>query len=219
VVLNARDSEALAAAADGLRREGGRVQTRVFDVTMPEQVSAAIDEIETEIGAIDILVNNVGSQYRAPLEEFPFEAWQRLIDTNLTGIFLVAQAVGRRMIRRGHGKIINILSMQSELARPGIAPYAATKGGVKMLTRSMCAEWAKFGIQVNGIGPGYFVTPLTQPLKDDPAFDAWLCARTPAGRWGEVEELTGAAVYLASRASDFVNGQVIYVDGGILAVI
>ncbi|MGD0123529.1 MAG: SDR family oxidoreductase [Candidatus Limnocylindrales bacterium] len=219
VVLNARDAEALAAAAEEMRREGLRAHTRVFDVTVPEQVDAAIEEIEAGIGSIDILVNNVGTQHRAPLEEFPLEAWKRLLDTNLTAVFLVGQAVGRRMIKRRHGKIINILSMQSELARPGIAPYAATKGGVKMLTRSMCAEWARYGIQVNGIGPGYFVTPLTQVLKDDPAFDAWLCGRTPAGRWGDVEELVGAAVFLSSSASDYVNGQIIYVDGGLLAVI
>jgi gluconate 5-dehydrogenase len=219
VVLNARDSEALAAAAEEMRREGLRVHTRVFDVTVPEQVDAAIEEIEAGIGSIDILVNNVGTQHRAPLEEFPLEAWKRLLDTNLTAVFLVGKAVGRRMIKRRHGKIINILSMQSELARPGIAPYAATKGGVKMLTRSMCAEWARYGIQVNGIGPGYFVTPLTQVLKDDPAFDAWLCGRTPAGRWGDVEELVGAAVFLSSSASDYVNGQIIYVDGGLLAAI
>ncbi len=219
VILNGTRPEVLAAAADELRAMGLRVHARPFDVTDPDQVTAAIEEIEASVGPIEILVNNVGIQHRTPLTEFPLEAWQRLLTVNLTSAFLVGQAVGRRMIPRGHGKVINIHSMQSELARPGIAPYAASKGGLKMLTQSMCVEWARFGIQANGLGPGYFVTPLTQALHDDPAFDTWLRARTPAGRWGDVEELVGAAVFLASRASDFVNGQTIYVDGGILASI
>jgi gluconate 5-dehydrogenase len=202
-----------------LRSEGLTVDGRVFDVTEPEQVEAAIDAIEADVGPIDILVNNAGIQHRTPLEDLPLEAWRKVIDTNLTSVFLVGQAVGRRMIARGRGKIINISSIQSELARPGIAAYTAAKGGVRNLTRAMCADWARYGIQVNSIGPGYFVTPLTQPLRDDEAFDAWLRARTPAARWGQVEELVGAAVFLASSASDFVNGQVIYVDGGIVAVI
>jgi gluconate 5-dehydrogenase len=219
IVLNDIREDTLATAADEARAEGIKVHTRVFDVTSPEQVSAAIEDIETTVGPIEILVNNVGMQHREPLDNFPYDMWQRLLNVNLTSAFLVGQAVGKRMIPRGHGKIINIHSMQSELARPGIAPYAATKGGLKMLTKSMCAEWAHNGIQTNGIGPGYFVTPLTQVLKDDDKFDAWLRSRTPAGRWGDVEELVGAAVFLASRASDYVNGQTIYVDGGLLAVI
>lgn len=219
IVLNAIREDALTVAADEARSEGIRVHTRVFDVTSPEQVTEAIDDIEANIGPIEILVNNVGMQHRQPLEDFPYEIWQRLLNVNLTSAFLVGQAVGRKMIPRGHGKIINIHSMQSELARPGIAPYSATKGGMKMLTRGMCVDWAHHGIQANGIGPGYFVTPLTQVLKDDPKFDAWLCSRTPAGRWGDVEELVGAAVFLASRASDYVNGQIVYVDGGLLAAI
>ena len=219
VVLNGTKLESLAAAAAELRGEGLRVHVVPFDVTVPDQVAGAIEKIESEIGPIEILVNNVGMQHRAPLAEFPHEMWSRLVSVNLTSAFLVGQAVGRRMIPRGHGKIINIHSMQSELARPGIAPYAVTKGGLKMLTRSMCVEWARYGIQANGLGPGYFVTPLTQTLRDDATFDAWLRARTPAGRWGDVEELVGAAVFLASRASDFVNGQAIYVDGGIMASI
>ncbi len=219
VVLNGTQPEALTAAAADLQAAGVRAHVRPFDVTNPEQVTGAIDEIESTIGPIEILVNNVGIQHRTPLTEFPLEMWQRLLSVNLTSAFLVGQAVGRRMIPRGHGKIINIHSMQSELARPGIAPYAASKGGLKMLTQSMCVEWARHGIQANGLGPGYFVTPLTQGLHDDVAFDAWLRARTPAGRWGDVEELVGAAVFLASPASNFVNGQTIYVDGGILAAI
>ncbi len=219
VILNGVREDALTAAADEARSEGIRAHTRVFDVTLPEQVTKAIDDIEANIGPIEILINNVGMQHRQPLEDFPYETWQRLLNVNLTSAFLVGQAVGRKMIPRGHGKIINIHSMQSELARPGIAPYSATKGGMKMLTRGMCVDWAHYGIQTNGIGPGYFVTPLTQVLKDDPKFDAWLCSRTPAGRWGDVEELVGAAVFLASSASDYVNGQIVYVDGGLLAAI
>jgi gluconate 5-dehydrogenase len=219
LVLNDLNEKRLDAAVAELRSEGLTVDGRVFDVTEPEQVEAAIDAIEADVGPIDILVNNAGIQHRTPLEDLPLEAWRKVIDTNLTSVFLVGQAVGRRMIARGRGKIINISSIQSELARPGIAAYTAAKGGVRNLTRAMCADWARYGIQVNSIGPGYFVTPLTQPLRDDEAFDAWLRARTPAARWGQVEELVGAAVFLASSASDFVNGQVIYVDGGIVAVI
>jgi len=219
LVLNDLDAARLEAAVHRLRSEGLIVDGRAFDVTMPEQVEPAIEAIEDEIGPIDILVNNAGIQQRMPLEDLPLERWQEVLDTNLTSVFLVGQAVGRHMIARGRGKIINLGSIQSEVARPGIAAYTAAKGGVRNLTRAMCAEWARHGIQVNAIGPGYFVTPLTQPLRDDPTFDAWLRARTPAARWGQVEELVGAAVFLASSASDFVNGQVIYVDGGILAVI
>jgi gluconate 5-dehydrogenase len=219
LVLNDLDEARLEAAVAELRSEGLTVDGRVFDVTAQEQVEAAIAAIEAEVGSIDILVNNAGIQHRTPLEDFPLDAWQKVLDTNLTSVFLVGQAVGRRMIPRGRGKIINICSIQGELARPGIAAYTAAKGGVRNLTMAMCADWAHHGIQVNAIGPGYFVTPLTQALHDDETFDAWLRARTPAGRWGQVEELVGAAVFLASSASDYVNGQVVYVDGGILAVI
>jgi gluconate 5-dehydrogenase len=219
IVLNSRDGQTCAAVAEELGRGGFRVHVRPFDVTVPESVGEGVAGIEETIGPIEVLVNNVGMQHRTPLVEFPYAVWQQLLTVNLTSAFLVGQAVGRRMVTRGHGKIINVHSLQSELARPGIAPYAATKGGLKMLTQSMCAEWARYGVQANGIGPGYFVTPLTQSLKDNPEFDAWLCTRTPAGRWGELEDLVGATVFLASRASDFVNGQTIYVDGGISAVI
>ena len=219
VVLNGRNREACGLVAEQFAAEGLHAHVSCFDATVPEQVTAGIAAIEDEVGPIEVLVNNIGMQYRTPLVDFPFDMWQQLMAVNLTSAFLVGQAVGQRMIERGHGKIINVHSMQSELARPSIAPYAATKGGLKMLTKSMCAEWARHGIQANGIGPGYFVTPLTQGLKDDPEFDSWIRARTPAGRWGELDELVGTAVFLASRASDFVNGQTIYVDGGILAVI
>jgi gluconate 5-dehydrogenase len=219
VVLNARDALALDAAAAELRAEGLEVHAVPFDVTDPSVVDAAIDHIESAIGPLDILVNNAGIQIRMPLQDFTDADWDRIIATNLTSVFQVGRAVARRMIPRGHGKIINICSAQSELARRSIAPYTATKGAVKNLTKGMCADWAGFGIQVNGLGPGYYVTPLTQPLKDDPVFDGWLRNRVPAGRWADPEELVGGAVFLASSASDFVNGQVLYVDGGLLAVI
>jgi gluconate 5-dehydrogenase len=219
VVLNARTTGQLDAAVAELRAAGLAAEGRAFDVTDPDVVDAAVAGIEDELGPIDILVNNAGTQHRAPLQDFPFEAWQRLLETNLTSVFLMGKAVGRRMIERGRGKIINICSLQSDLGRQTIAPYTATKGGVKMLTKGMTADWARFGIQINGLAPGYFLTPMTQPLKDDPTFDAWLRARTPAGRWGDTEELVGTAVFLASPASDFVNGQIITVDGGLAAVV
>jgi gluconate 5-dehydrogenase len=219
VVLNGRDPVRLDRAAAALREAGHAVDVAAFDVTDRAAVGAAVDRIETGPGPIDILVNNAGIQRRMALEDFPEETWHEIVRTNLDSVFFVAQAVARHMIPRGRGKIINIGSVQSELGRPTIAPYAATKGAVKMLTRGMCADWARHGIQANGIGPGYFATALNQALVDDPEFSAWLCRRTPAGRWGQVEELGGAAVFLASAASDFVNGQMIYVDGGLTSVV
>ncbi len=219
VVLNARSAVQLDAEAAELRAAGHTVHVAAFDVTDRDAVQAAVARIEAEAGAIDILVNNAGIQHRAPLEDFPEEAWQRLLQTNVSGPFHVAQAVARGMIARGGGKIINIASVQSELARPNIAPYTATKGAIRNLTRGMCTDWARHGLQVNAIAPGYFRTELNQALVDDPAFSAWLERRTPAGRWGEVGELVGAAVFLASDASSFVNGQTLYVDGGITASI
>ena len=219
VVLNGRDAAKLARAAQALRDGGGMVEVAAFDVTNAAAVGAGVGRIEAELGPIDILVNNAGVQRRAPLQDFAVEVWHELMRANLDSVFFVAQAVARHMIPRGRGKIVNVCSVQSELGRPGIAPYAASKGAVKMLTKGMCADWAKFGLQVNGLGPGYFQTELTQTLVDDPVFSAWLCNRTPAGRWGRVEELGGAVVFLASPASDFVNGQVIYVDGGLTSVV
>lgn len=219
VVVNARHDGEVEAAVGRLRDENLVAYGCVFDATAMEQVETAVGDIENGIGAIDILVNNAGVTHRGPLHEFPLDEWRRVIDTNLTGVFAVGTAVAHRMIERRRGKIINVCSIQSELARPGIGAYVASKGGVKMLTKSMCADWAQYGIQINGIGPGYFVTPLNQALKDDASFDQWVCSRTPAGRWGHVEELVGPAVFLASAASDFVNGQIVYVDGGILAVL
>lgn len=217
VVLNARDAVRLAVARDRLETQGIDARVSAFDVTNPDQVSAAIEAIETDVGPIDILVNNAGMQYRSPFQDFPWDAWRKLSATNIDSVFLVGQAVARKMIPRKRGKIVNVCSVQSELGRPGIAPYAATKGAVKMLTKGMAIDLGKHGIQVNGLGPGYFKTELTETLVNDKAFTAWLAGRTPAGRWGSVEELKGAAIFLASEASSFVNGHILYVDGGITA--
>jgi gluconate 5-dehydrogenase len=217
VVINGRDRAKVDAAVAELREDGYTVHGSDFDVTDLEAVKAGVDKIEAEIGAIDILVNNAGMQFRAPLEDFPEDKWQLLLQTNISSVFYAGQSVAKHMIKRGRGKIINIASVQSELARPSIAPYTATKGAVRNLTRGMCTDWAKYGLQVNAIAPGYFKTPLNQALVDNPDFSSWLEKRTPSGRWGNVEELIGAAVFLASNASSFVNGQIIHVDGGITA--
>jgi gluconate 5-dehydrogenase len=219
VVLNGRDPEKVERAAAALLSEGISARAAPFDVTDHISVTEAIRAIEDGIGPIDILVNNAGIQRRAPLEDFPAEAWHELMRTNVDGVFFVSQAVARGMIARGHGKIINIASLQSEAARYSIAPYTAAKGAVKNLTKGMCTDWARHGLQVNAIGPGYFETPLNKALVEDPEFDAWLRKRTPAGRWGRTEELQGACIFLASAAADFVNGQILYVDGGVLATL
>jgi gluconate 5-dehydrogenase len=219
IVLNGRSAEPLASAAETLRVDGAEVLTALFDVTDVAAVRKAIDELEVGGVEIDVLVNNAGIQRRQPLEDFPEDTWREVMRANLDSVFYVGQAVARHMIKRGRGKIINIGSVQCELARPTIAPYTASKGAVKNLTKGMCADWAKHGLQINAIGPGYFATPLNRALHEDPEFDAWLRKRTPAGRWGKLEDLHGAAVFLASAASDYVNGQTLYVDGGILAVI
>ena len=182
-------------------------------------MTAAIDKIEKDVGPIAVLVNNAGMQFRTTLEDYPLAKWRELMRVNVESVFLVGKAVARHMIARRQGKIINICSVQSELGRPSIAPYTATKGAVKMLTKGMCADWAKHGLQINAIGPGYFKTPLNQALVDNPEFSSWLEKRTPAGRWGNVDELTGAAIFLASDASSFVNGHILYVDGGITSVL
>jgi len=215
VVINGRDAGKLAMASLSLSEAGHDVHVSTFDVTDHDEVKSAVDAIERDIGPIDILVNNAGMQYRAPLEVFPSDKWDQLLRTNISSVFYVSQAVATHMIKRGHGKIINIASVQSELARPGIAPYTATKGAVKNLTRGMSADWAKHGLQANAIAPGYFDTPLNQALVDSAEFTAWLEKRTPAGRWGNIDELIGAAVFLAAPASSFVNGHTLYVDGGI----
>ena len=217
VVLNARGADALHAAVQALRAQGITADAAAFDVTDADAVDAGVAAIESGIGAIDILVNNAGMQHRGNFAEFPTDAWHKITTTNIDSVFFVGRAVAQRMIPRKAGKIINICSVQSELGRPGIAPYAATKGAVKMLTKGMAIDLGGHGIQVNGLGPGYFKTELTQTLVADAEFTAWLSKRTPAGRWGEVQELGGAAVFLASAASSFVNGHILYVDGGITA--
>lgn len=217
VIINGRDRGKVDEAVTLLEDDGHKVFASAFDVTNAAEVRAAIEMIEEEIGALDILVNNAGMQYRAPLEDFPIEKWQQLLETNISSAFYAGQAAARHMIARGRGKIINIASVQSELARPSIAPYTATKGAIRNLTRGMATDWARHGLQVNAIAPGYFKTPLNHALVDDPEFTAWLEKRTPAGRWGNVEELVGAAVFLSSDASTFVNGQVLHVDGGMTA--
>jgi gluconate 5-dehydrogenase len=216
IVLNARDTGRLAEAAQVLRGEGFAVDTLVFDVTDAAAVKAAVDGYELE-RPIDILINNAGMQHRGPLEDFEVDAFDRLMRTNVNSAFYVGQAVGRHMIARGAGRIINIASVQTALARPGIAPYTASKGAIANLTKGMATDWAKHGLNCNAIAPGYFDTPLNAALVADADFSAWLEKRTPAGRWGKVEELVGAAVFLSSKASSFVNGQTIFVDGGITA--
>lgn len=215
IVLNGRDAESLAAACATLAAEGAKASAAVFDATSPEAVAAGVGAL----GPVDILVNCAGIQHRAPLEDFPYDRWKAIQATNLDSAFLVSQAVAPGMIARKSGKIINICSVQSELGRPSITPYAASKGGLKMLTKGMCAEWARHGIQANGLAPGYFRTDMTKALVEDRDFSAWLAARTPAARWGEVEELVGACIFLASPASSFVNGQILYVDGGMTSVV
>ena len=215
VVVHGRDRATVDAAA----RELGAAAGVAFDVTDGPGVADGVAEAEAAVGPLDVLVNNAGMQHRAPLLEFPEEAWRRILDVNLTSAFLVGRAVAAGMVARGGGKIVNVLSLQAELARPGIAPYAASKGGLKLLTRGMCADWAPLGLQVNALAPGYVLTKLTRPLADDVGFDAWVRGRTPAGRWGRPEDLVGALLFLASPAADFVNGQVVYVDGGMSAVV
>lgn len=219
VVLNGRDEAKLRSAQQALRAEGLQVEIAAFDVTDSAAVRFGVAHIEQSLGEVHILVNNAGMQIRNPLHEFADDDWHRLMRTNLDSVFFVSKAVVGGMIARGRGKIINICSVQSELGRPGIAPYTASKGAIKMLTKGMAIDWGPLGINVNGLGPGYFKTELTAKLVDDATFTAWLVGRTPSRRWGEVEELGGAAVFLASEASRFVNGHVLYVDGGVTATL
>ena len=219
VVLNGRDAAKLAIAAAGLKAGGARVATAAFDVTDEAGIAREIGRVSTDFAPIDILINNAGIHQRAPLAEMTIAQWCAVIETNLTSAFLVARAVAPGMIARGRGKIINTCSVMSEVGRPTTGNYAAAKGGLKMLTRAMAVEWARHGLQCNGIGPGYIMTELNRPLFENPEFNAWVCQRTPANRWGRPEELVGAAVFLASPASDFVNGQILYVDGGMLAAL
>ena len=217
VVLNGRNAEKLSDAAETLRSEGHTAHELVFDATDHDAVATAVNGFEADTGPIDILVNNAGMQHRTELENFPADAFEKLLQTNIASVFHVGQAVAKHMIKRGAGKVINIASVQTLLARPGIAPYTATKGAVGNLTKGMATDWAKHGLQCNAIAPGYFDTPLNAALVADPEFSAWLEKRTPAGRWGNVDELVGACVFLSSPASSFVNGHTLYVDGGITA--
>ncbi len=219
IVLNGRDEAALGAAAASLAEGGARARAVAFDVTDGEGVRDAVAYVEGEIGPIDILVNNAGMQHRAPLEDFPEDMFNRVMETNLNSVFLVGQAVARHMIPRGRGRIINICSLVSTVARRTIAPYAASKAAVANLTRVMATEWAQHGINANGLAPGYFKTELNEALIADPEFSAWVTARTPMGRWGDVAELGGAAIFLASDASSFVNGHILYVDGAFMATV
>jgi gluconate 5-dehydrogenase len=215
VVVNGRDPAKLEQARAALQDEEIAAFAASFDVTDRETTRAAVMEIERETGPIDILVNNAGIQRRGPFESFSEETWREIMGVNLDGVFHVTQAVGARMLERGRGRIINICSVASELARATIVPYAATKGALRQMTRGLCAEWAKRNIQINAIAPGYIGTELNRALLDDEKFSAWVCARTPAGRWGDVDELAGAAIFLASDAASYVNGHVLYVDGGL----
>lgn len=219
VVINGRDEKKLAGTVAALRAEGLQAEAAAFDVTKGESAMRAVEKIEAEIGPIHILVNNAGIQWRSPLAEMSEEQWRTVLDTDLTAAFLVARAVSPRMLARGAGKVINICSVMSELSRPSIGNYAAAKGGLKMLTRAMAVEWAKHGVQANAIAPGYFATELNKNLMADQEFNNFICRRTPAGRWGQPDELIGAAVFLSSRASDYVSGQMLAVDGGMLAAI
>jgi gluconate 5-dehydrogenase len=217
VVLNGRNATKLAQAEASLAGEGLAVHSRAFDVTQRNEVDVAIAAIESELGAIDVLVNNAGMTRRAPFQEFPQADWHAIMRTNVDSIFHVGQAVAKHMVPRRRGRIINVASVQSELGRPGTAAYATSKGAVKMLTKGMAIDLGPHGINVNGLGPGYFKTELTEKLVADEAFSDWLVNRTPNRRWGDVEDLAGAVVFLATDASRFVNGHVLYVDGGVTA--
>lgn len=219
IILNGVNAERLEDAASQMRQAGYDVLTSHFDVTDEAAVVETFNGFDATGVAIDILVNNAGMQFRKPMVELATADWQRVIDTNLTSAFVIGREAARRMIPRGQGKVINIGSLTSELARATVAPYTVAKGGIKMLTKAMAAEWGERGIQANAIGPGYMVTDMNEALMSNPQFDSWVKARTPARRWGKPEELAGTAVYLASSAADYVNGQIIYVDGGMISVL
>jgi len=220
VIVNGRQEAAVAAAVAQLKDQGIQAHGAVFDVANEQAVVAAFQRFDDEGLEIEILVNNAGIQHRQPMLELALQDWQRVIDTNLTAAFLVGKEAARRMVQRGRGgKIINIGSLTSEAARATVAPYTVAKGGIKMLSRAMAAEWAKFNIQANSIGPGYILTDMNEALVNDPKFDAWVKSSNPAQRWGRPQELVGTAIFLASGASDYVNGQIIYVDGGWLSVL
>jgi gluconate 5-dehydrogenase len=219
VILNGTTEAGVDKAVAALRQKGRTAEGAAFDVTDENAIAAAFARFDAAGIAIDILVNNAGIQLRKPMLELSTAEWQKVLDVNLTSAFVVGREAARRMIPRGHGKVINIGSLTSTLARATVAPYSVAKGGIKMLTQAMAAEWAAHSIQANAIGPGYMITDMNQALIDNPTFDAWVKGRTPSKRWGKPEELIGAAVFLASRASDYVNGQIIFVDGGMTAIL
>ncbi|MCK4991683.1 MAG: gluconate 5-dehydrogenase [Bacteroidales bacterium] len=220
IVINDVFQDKLEAAKKEYADKGIHIHTYVLDVTDEAAVEQTVALIEKEVNPIDILVNNAGIIKRIPILEMKAEEFRQVLDVDLTGPFIMGKTVARGMVERGQGKIINMCSMMSELGRNTVSAYAAAKGGLKMLTRNMATEWARHNIQINGIGPGYFATAQTAPIRvDGHPFNEFIISRTPAGRWGDPEDLAGTAVFLASKASDFVNGQVVYVDGGILATI
>lgn len=220
VIVNGREATAVDAAVRQLHAAGVDAQGAAFDVADEAGVESAFDGFDRKGWTIDVLINNAGIQHRKPMLELDLVDWHRVIETNLTAAFMVGRAAARRMVARGQGgKIINIGSLTSEAARATVAPYTVAKGGIKMLSRAMAAEWARFNIQANTIGPGYILTDMNQALVDNPAFDAWVKSSNPAERWGRPDELVGTAIYLASAASNYVNGQIIYVDGGWLSVL
>ena len=219
IILNGTQAARTQVARQEMQAQGHAVEMLIFDVTDEQAVTQAFDDLDQQKIAVDILVNNAGIQLRKPMVDLSTAEWNKVIETNLTSCFVVGREAAKRMIGRGHGKVINIASLTSELARATVAPYTVAKGGIKMLTKAMAAEWAVHGLQANAIGPGYMITDMNQALIDNPTFDAWVKGRTPAKRWGKPEELVGAAIFLASDASNYVNGQVIYVDGGMISVL
>jgi gluconate 5-dehydrogenase len=219
IILNGRNVEALGAAAERLASGGARVKAVAFDVTSAESVADGIGHIEAELGPIDILINNAGMQHRSSLEDFPADKFDEVIRTNFTSVFTVGQAVAKRMIPRGRGKIVNICSIFTNVARFSVAPYSASKAAVANLTRGMATDWARHGLNVNAIAPGYVRTELNEALLKNAEFNAWVERRTPMGRWAEPSELGGAAVFLSSDAASFVNGHILFVDGGFTATV
>ncbi|RYH12304.1 SDR family oxidoreductase [Tropicimonas sp. IMCC6043] len=219
VILNGVNEERLQEAVEEMKAEGHDVIGAAFDVADEAAIVAAFEKLDAEGIAVDILINNAGIQFRKPIVELETKDWQKVIDVNLTAVFICGREAAKRMIPRGRGKIINIGSLLSDAARATVSPYGAAKGGVKMLTKIMTAEWADKGIQINAIGPGYMATEMNTALIENEAFNDWVCKRTPSGRWGLPEEMAGTAIYLASDASNYVNGQLIYVDGGMISVL
>ena len=219
VILNGVNAARLDEAVAELRGKGLDVTAQAFDVTDEAAIKAAFEELDRTGQQVDILVNNAGIQFRRPMLELETADWQRVIDANLTSAFVIGREAAKRMAARGHGKVINIGSLTSELARATIAPYTVAKGGIKMLTKAMAAEWGALGIQANAIGPGYMVTDMNEALLSNPEFDAWVKGRVPMRRWGQPEELAGIAIFLASAASSYVSGQIIYADGGMISVL